>query len=896
MRRYLLPLLWVCAFVVAACSAVAPTLRADSPTAWDLGARNGASIGVSVQATRGFQTQQALPATVGNVDSYLFELRRTSDNGIAGSFTSALPQARFTGVPDGTYYLRADARNALPQSLVQGGPQNSLNTVTVASPNVVYSAGGGLTVTLNLLNGQGLILPVHITAPYTAGFGAMLFSPTFNTMAIVSSTVSSLEFRDALDGVYEAWAFAHDGAGIATPGVASGQATVSGNATVMTGNLSVVTGATVSPMGGLGIGDGGVATAAMLESPEAMCVSGAGDLILVEPANNRVRILAGSNGFFYGMMMTSGRMYTLVGNGNPGSGGDGGQGRMAQLSNPSGIATDAAGDVYIADTGNNRIRKLSRTTGMITAFAGDTAGLSGTADGTGATARFAQPKGLAFNSLGDLYVADGGNHRIRMMTPGAAVTTAAGTTQGWSDGVAGTAQFNAPDGLAVDQVTGMVYIADTGNFRIRTLTAGGTAATLAGDGTQGFLNATGTGARFDTPRGLVLDPSGLALYVADRGNHMVRQIQVGSGVVTTFAGTGSATFGGDGGPPGSAQLNLPTGVGYQGAVIYIVDTGNRRLRQVGINISTLAGNGDTRWAGDDCPAKSARFASVAAAAVDNNGHLLLAEEDTHAIRLVAGQPGTYYGITMVAGNVYSLAGLPGTPGTANGIGQTARFNTPTGLNCDSLGNVYVADYVNNQIRRIDPSGAVTTLVSGLNQPRDVVCSTTAQLYITERGANQLSKVPSAGGVPTSVLGSINWAEGLTIDAQGNVYIAANGNHTVIKVLPNGANTLVAGTGTPGIAGDGGPGFLATLTGPKKLAWRGGFLYMTNPTADRVRMLAPDGNIYRIAGNGTTTPPGEGVLAGPNPMPAPEAVAVDRNGRVFIASRTPAGHSQLYQIR
>lgn len=899
MRRIWLPMLWVCAFVLAACTAVAPSLRAGERAPWDLGAPGGATVEVGVQIRQPLKTQQTAPVTgtpmtVGNVATYAFELRRQSDNGVAASFSAGGPKARFVGVPDGTYYLRADALNGSAQSLVQGGPQTSANTVTVASPSVLYSTGGSLTVSLNLLDGQGKILPVHVTAPYVAGFTAVLASSSLAVPPVYSATVSSLEFRNVLDGTYRVWAMAHDGGGIATPALASGFATVSGNATSVSGNLDVVVGGTVSPMGAIGLGDGGQPTAAILESPEALCVTGTGDIVVVEPAQHRVRVIAGTSGSFYGQAMAAGRIYTLAGTGTPGNGGDSGPGRFAQLNSPSGVAADVTGDLYLADTGNHRIRKLSRTTGLITAFAGNPAGGSGAANGSGPGASFNQPKGLAFSGVGDLYVADTGNHRIRRITSGGVVSTAAGSSQGWTDGPAGSSQFNAPEQLTVDTGSNTVYIADTGNHRIRVLTSGGAVTTLAGDGTQGFLNGTGTGARFDTPRGLVLNGP-TALYVADKGNHMVRRIDTGTQGVTTWAGTGSVGFSGDGGPQGSAQLNQPSGMAIQGAVLYIADTGNKRLRQVGVTITTLAGNGGVLWAGEDCPMKAARFASVAAVTVDAGGHLLVAEEDTHLVRILANASGTFYGKAMVAGNVYTVAGQAGTAGTANGTGTAAQFNTPTGLSCDTVGNVYVADSANNLIRRIDASGVVTTLVSGLNQPRDVVCSTTAQLYITELGTNQLSKAPATGGTATSVLG-VSGPQGLAIDGDGTVYVAASGNHTVAKLLTNGSNQLVAGTGTPGNTNDGGSALTATLTGPEKLAWRGGFLYVTTPTANRVRMVAPDGMIYRIAGDGSATPPGDGALAGSAPMPAPKAIAVDALGRVILVSRTAAGPSLVYHLR
>jgi sugar lactone lactonase YvrE len=958
MRRYLLPVLWVCAFVLAACSAVAPTLRGgDAGRApWDLGAPHGASVAVAARPTRDFRTEQAtgsIPATVGDVATYLFELRRTSDNSVAGSFTSPQPTARFAGVPDGTYYLRADARNALTQSLVEGGAQNSLNTVTVATPSVLYSAGGALDVMLNLRNGQGMVLGVNITAPYTGGFVTSLLALPNGPATTYPSTVSSLEFRNALDGTYRAWAMAHDGAGIATPGMVSGFATVSGNATGLSGKLDVVVGATVAPMAGAGVGDGGPAAASgMVSSPRGLCFAANGNLLIADQQNHRVRLIAAANGTFFGQAMQSGRIYTVSGTGVLGYSGDGSSARQAQLNAPSGVAQDAAGNLYIADRDNHRIRVVCQTPGTyfgVPMVAGRIYAIVGTGTGgfngdniAAGTAQVNQPFGLTIDSFGNLYIAELLGHRIRMVCQAAGtyfgqamvagnIYTVAGTgTSAFSaDGSSATSSAIAsPSGVVVDS-SGNVVFCDVGSQRVRLvpkvtgtyyggLRTAGFLYTIAGTGSVGNGGSGGlaTATAMSNPVAVAIHPGNSDIYIVDSANNKIRRRSTaGADGLTadnlyTIAGT-TAGFSGDGGSATAAQLNQPFGVAVDGTGNCVVaDKNNQCIRVIaGLtgtflgqpvtagNIDRVTGNGGTVWAGEDCPAKEARFASVAAVTMDNGGHLLLAEENTHTIRIVANATGTFYGKAMTAGNVYLLAGQPGTPGTANGTGSTAQFNVPTGVSCDTVGNVYVADSANNLIRRIDGSGAVTTLVSGLSQPMDVVCNSVGQLYISEFGLNRIAKAPSSGGAAASFVTGLTTPNGLAVDGQGNVYIAVTGDHTVVRADPAGSTTVVAGVaGTPGNANDGGLATTATLSSPKKLAWRGGFLYVATPLANRVRMMAPDGKLYRIAGDGSTTPPADGALAAGTGLPGPEALAIDQSGRFVVVSRNPAGQSVVFQIR
>lgn len=301
-----------------------------------------------------------------------------------------------------------------------------------------------------------------------------------------------------------------------------------------------------------------------------------------------------------------------------------GTGAFAQFYNPTGVATDAAGNVYVADYENNKIRKVSPT-GEVSTFAGSSQGF---ADGMGAEAQFYFPSGVATDSAGNVYVADTFNNRIRKITPDGMVTTLAGSSQGFVDGTLLTAKFFRPYGVTTD-IAGNVYVADGANHKIRKITIAGIVSTLAGS-TQGFNDGIGTAARFNLPIGVTADASG-NVFVADYFNHKIRKITP-TGVVSTFAGSTSGAADGTG---ILAQFNLPYGVAIDNAGnIYVGDVFNSKIRKIspiGV-VSTFAGSGNY--------------------------------------------------------------------GSSDGIGIAAEFFRPNGVATDSAGNVYVADTNNNLIRKI----------------------------------------------------------------------------------------------------------------------------------------------------------------------------------------------------
>jgi len=305
-----------------------------------------------------------------------------------------------------------------------------------------------------------------------------------------------------------------------------------------------------------------------------------------------------------------------------------GTGTAARFNQPYGVAVDASGNVYVGDYYNHRIRKITPV-GVVTTLAGSTQGF---ANGTGTAARFNYPEGVAIDVSGNVYVADCENNRIRKITPAGAVTTLAGSgAWGFADGTGTAAQFNYPEGVAID-VSGNVYVGDFGNHRIRKITPAGVVTTLAGDGTAGYKDATGAAAQFTYPSGVAVDASG-NVYVGDFGNHRIRKITP-AGVVTTLAGDGAAGFKNATGT--AARFDNPCGVAVVSGNVYVTDWSNYRIRKIDstTKVTTFAGSGAAGFA--DGTGTAAQFDRPAGIAINASGDVLyVADRDNHRIRKIA---------------------------------------------------------------------------------------------------------------------------------------------------------------------------------------------------------------------------------------------------------------------
>ena len=302
-----------------------------------------------------------------------------------------------------------------------------------------------------------------------------------------------------------------------------------------------------------------------------------------------------------------------------------GDGSNSIFSMPNAVVVDKNRNVYVTNPGNNKIIKIT-SAGVVTTFAGS--GTAGVADGNGSLAQFYAPTGIAIDSSGNLFVADKLNHRIRKITPNGDVTTFAGSSAGFADGVGAAAKFNGLYNIAIDSSDNL-YITDTNNNRIRKITSAGVVTTIAGSGVAGTANGIGAAAQFNSPFGIAMDSSG-NLYVSDTWNHLIRKIAP-NGTVTTLAGS---VAGFSDGIAASAMFNAPGGMTIDTlGNIYVADISNQRIRKItafGV-VTTIAGTVTVGFA-DNVPALQALFNQPFGVSTDSAGNIYVADTSNARIR------------------------------------------------------------------------------------------------------------------------------------------------------------------------------------------------------------------------------------------------------------------------
>ena len=666
---------------------------------------------------------------------------------------------------------------------------------------------------------------------------------------------------------------------------------------------------TISTLAGTGVagfnGDLGAATSAQVNSPFGVAVDVSGNVYIADTNNHRIRKVAAG----------SGAITTVAGTGVAGFLGDGGAATSARLYYPKGVAVNAAGDLFVADQYNHRIRKISG--GVITTVAGSATGGYGGDGGVATAGQLYYPYGVAVDSSDNLYIADTYNHRTRKVAAGTAIiSTVAGNGSGAynGDGVATGASLYYPTGVAVD-AAGNVYIADQSNERVRKVNQGtGIISTVAGTGSPGFDGEAGiaTSARLYYPEGVAVDAAG-NVYIADYYNDRIRKLTVATGVITTVAGSGTPTFGGDGGLATAAQLYQPSGVAVDAAgSLYIADEFNNRVRNVSppaptFLLSTFAGTGTAGYNGDGA-ATGAQLYYPTGTAVDLAGNVYIADQSNHRVRKVAAATGL---ISTIAGT--GVGGYSGEAGPAT----SARLNEPEGVTTDAAGNLYIADMNNQRVRKVAAGTGIITTVAGngvagysgdgavataaqLYYPTSVAVDGIGNLYIADRYNHRIRKVATNGIISTvagtgtagvggdggaATLGQLNYPQGVAVDIAGNLYIADNYNHRVRKVTAaTGVISTMAGTGTAGYLGEAGPATSARLYYPAGVAVdAAGNVFIADSYNQRIRMVgAGTGIITTVAGTAESVYGGDGGAATAGQLNDPYGVAVDAAGTLYIA--------------
>jgi len=588
----------------------------------------------------------------------------------------------------------------------------------------------------------------------------------------------------------------------------------------------------------------GPAVLATLKVPQGLAVGPDGSLFIADKLDHRIRRVS-----------PDGMISTVAGTGVPGFSGDGAPAALAQIASPEGISVGPDGSLYIADTGNNRIRRVAPD-GIITTLAGTgTPGFSG--DGGPATsASLSSPTGVSACPRGFICIADKGNNRIRRVTPDGTITTVAGNGRAGFSGDGGpatAASLNAPN-RALLTSDGYLFIADTGNHRIARVGPDGVIQTICGTGQPGFSGDQGQAckAMLRWPQGLALASDG-TLYVADAGNYRVRCITT-DGRIDTVAGTSPESVGQEGTNSIYALLKRPVSVAAcMCGSIYFVDTEDQRVRVIACCGTTdnVIGTGKPATSpisAAPTPVESISVLNPMDVTGGPDGWLFVSSSGTNQVVAIRPDKKAY----AVAGT--GDAGFSGDGGPA---GQ-ARLNSPTGLARTATGVLFVSDTGNHRVRRIGTDGTITTVA----------------------GNGEIG-YSGDGGPATNA--RLSRPTGIVVLSDGTLYIADPGNHTVRKVTPDGIITTVAGTGSAGFSGDGGPAANAALNQPMAVAMSvDGKLFIADSGNNRVRQVDPNGIITTVAGAGKQGFSGDGGPATQALLDTPTGVAVSREGALLIA--------------
>ena len=766
---------------------------------------------------------------------------------------------------------------------------------------------------------------------------------------------------------------------------------------------------TIAGNGTTTVAENVVATSSGINNPRGLAVDAAGNVYMTDSNNLRTRMVPKTSGTYFGLTMTANYIYTIAGNGTTTST-DYVVATSSGINLAYGLALDAAGNVYIADYANNRLRVVIRydtptapnatiaTLGYIYTIAGNGVAPENV---VATNATLSTPYGVTVDAAGNIYLAESGNNRIRMvpkvsgtyfgiaMTANYIYTIAGNGGTAATDYVVATSSgLSSPNGLALDAAVNL-YLTDRGNFRIRmvpkisgtyfgkTMTAN-YIYTIAGNGGTALVeNVVATSSGINQAYGVAVDPSG-NLYIPNYNNYRIRMVPVVSGTyfgltmtanyIYTIAGNSTTTLV-ENVVATSSGINNPNGVAVDASGnVYILDSNNNRIRMVpatsgtyfGLTMTanyiyTIAGNG-TDTINDNVLATSSGLSVPSGIKIDASGNLYTSDFNNKRIRMVPKISGTYFGLTMTENYIYTIAGNGGTTATDYVVATSSGINYPYEVTVDASGNLYIADYNNNRIRMVPKisgtyfslqmianyiytiagliiSNNVVAKSAGINNPFGVTVDASGNLYIPDYNNCGIRMVPKISGTyfgqtmtanniytiagnatTTAVENVVATSSGLynpggvAVDAAGNLYIADT-NNKIIRMVPKISGTYFGKTMTANniytIAGTGGStivveNVVATSSGvwsPNGITVdAAGNLYIADTNNKIIRMVPKISGtyfgktmtanyIYTIAGNGTTTTLVENVVATSSGLYNQNGLAVDASGNVYIPDQT-----------
>ena len=711
--------------------------------------------------------------------------------------------------------------------------------------------------------------------------------------------------------------------------------------------INTVAGTPGTPMAAGFSGDSGPATSADLNYPGSVAVDKAGNIYIADSANQRVRAVAGPGvTSIFGQTVIAGDIYTIAGTGTAGSAGDGGAAVNAQLNNPYNVAVDSAGNLYIADTSNQRIRMIAVGTGVINTIAGNGTSCNPPAScgdgGAAISAQLRNPYGLAVDAAGDIYIADTANFRIRVIaaagvtnlfgqsvTAGDIYTVAGNGTSGYNgNGMAATsAELHYPYSVAVDSA-GNLFIADYNNQRVRVVAANGVSTifgqvsfqgnpvipgdiyTVAGTGMGGYSgdNIAASTAELNGPVGVAVDASN-NLYIAEYDGQRVRIIAASTGTllgqsvtvddIYTIAGTGNYGSGGNGFAATNADLRRPRNIAIDAlGNFYIADFSNQWIREVSaipaMPTTAVRSSASAQNVLVALPAGGAITSITVPAAQNGAQEFSVGSPSGCFVNGNFNAPGStcivpvtftpqYPGQRTGALTLKNSSGILGTLGmSAMGTGPLGVFSPGTasveprgsytlnnigGVAIDPTGDLYFSDYPSNQVFKVSTSG-VTSVTTGnivLNNPTGLALDPAGDLYIANYGSNNIIEVTAEGKSSLMNMGSLTVPlqepVGLTEDAAGNLYIADRHNNRIVKVSAAGVVSVV-NTGS------------VTLNHPNGVGVdSNGNLFIADRDSNRIVEVSSTG-VASVVVNYTT-------LFSGTPLQLPTGVAVDSAENIYI---------------